>query len=64
MLVFLLKVGDYIADCKGELIFNLEADRKVDANKWGYMIHVSTILAEDENVRQVKQIVAPMYLIL
>ena len=35
--------SDYkvIADYKGELIFNLEADRRVDANKWGYMIHVS-----------------------
>jgi hypothetical protein len=27
------KVGDHIADYKGELIFNLEADRRVDANK-------------------------------
>ena len=34
------KVGDHIADYKGELIFNLEADRRVDANKLGYMIHV------------------------
>jgi hypothetical protein len=34
------KVGDHIADYKGELIFNLEADRRVDANKCGYMIHV------------------------
>ena len=29
------------ADYKGELIFNLEADRRVDAGKGGYMIHVS-----------------------
>ena len=35
------KVGDHIADYKGELIFNLEADRRVDAGKGGYMIHVS-----------------------
>ena len=63
------KVGDHIADYKGELIFNLEADRRVDAGKEGYMIHVSNNTKLDcydtcrrgECKASIKQIVAPMY---
>jgi hypothetical protein len=35
------KVEDHIADYKIELIFNLEADCRIDVGKEGYIIHVS-----------------------